>query len=98
MFVILILFSCFLFDPLRTVLIHWTLGGVPVFFAERPTEWIGVSNPSAGKQILHLRVHVLVSTIMQYLCIVHVYMFTCKYARMHYAAIHVTCVLVSMRL
>ena len=31
---------------------------------------------------------------MQYLCIVHVY----TYTRMHYVAIHVTCVLVGMRL
>ena len=49
-------------------------GRCPGIFAERPTEWIGVSNPSAGKsEILQLRVHVHDSTIMQYLCIVHVY-------------------------
>ena len=56
-------------------------------FAERPTEWIAVSNPSAGNQrFLQLRVHVHVSTIMHSAC-VHVH-----------AAMHVTCVLVAMRL
>ena len=52
-------------------------------FAERPTEWIAVSNPRA-------RVHVHVSTIMQYLC-----MCTCSHVNAHvcvtcrYAAVHV---------
>ena len=66
-------------------------------FAERPTEWIAVSNPSAGNQrFLRLRVHVHVSTIMHYLCIVPVYMYTwckCAYTRhlrtCRYAATHV---------
>ena len=56
-------------------------------FAERPTEWIAVSNPGAGNQRFYRRVHVHISTIMQYLCIVHVYMYTCARTRMHYAAI-----------
>ena len=36
--------------PLADGINSWTLGGVLVFFAERPTEWIAVSNPSAGNQ------------------------------------------------
>ena len=69
----------------------WTMddGRCAGIFAERPTEWIAMSNPSAGNQRFCNYVYVHVSTIMQYLCIVH---------RMHYAAIHVTCVLAGMRL
>ena len=45
-------------------------------FTERPTEWITMA------EILQLRLHVHVSTIMQYLCIVHVYMYAlCGYTR-----------------
>ena len=43
-----------------------------------------------GAFIFLLSVHVHVSTIMQYLCIVHVYMYTCKCV--HYTAIHITCI------
>ena len=50
-------------------------------YAERPTEWIAMSNPDAGKQGFYNYVcmYVCMYTIMQYLCIVHVYMFTCKF-------------------
>ena len=63
-------------------------GGI---FAQRPTEWIAVSNPGAGKQILQLRVHVHVSTIMQYLCIVHVHMYMHTYALCGYTRHLCTC-------
>ena len=75
----------------------WTLGGVPVFL---PSGQLSGS-PCQLTQVLVIRdfatpCQLHVSTIMQYLCIVHVYMHTyalCGYTRhLHtcrYAAIHV---------
>ena len=54
-------------------------------FAERPTEWIAVSNPSAGNQRFCNYVYMYMSAL-------------CTCTRIHYAAIHVTCVLVGIRL
>ena len=64
-------------------------------FATRPTEWITMSSPGAGNQIFYnyMYMYMYMYTITQKY-IVHVYMYTCT----HYAAIHVTCVLVGMRL
>ena len=61
-------------------------------FAERPTEWIAVSNPGAGNQRFYNYVYMYMQTctIIQYSCIVHA---LCGYTRhlrtCHYAAIHV---------
>ena len=79
----------FFINPLRTVFMD--PGGCAGIFSKWPTEWIAVSNPGAGK-------HVHVSTIMQYLCTVHVYMYTCTHVHM-YTCTHVhmyTCTHVHM--
>ena len=56
--------------------------------AEQPTEWIAVSNPGAGNQRFCNYVYMYMSAL---LCNIYA---LCT--RMHYAAIHVTCVLVGM--
>ena len=77
----------------------WRLGSLPVFFAHQPNGWTAVSNPGAGNQILQLRVHVHVHVHVHvnmhyYAIFMHrVCTCTCTCTRMHYAAIHVTCVL-----
>ena len=97
-----VIFShCVRLNSLRTILNYgcWRFAGI---FAERPTEWSAMLNPGAGNQrfdnSVYLYIHV--STVMQYLCIVHVYMYTYAHVctmRLYtspaylsvYAAIHV---------
>ena len=45
-------------------------------FAERPTEWIAVLNPSAGNQRFCNYVYMYMSAL---LCIVHVNTYTCAH-------------------
>ena len=86
------------FNPFVDGIQLCTLGGLPVFLPSGQ-----LSGSLCRTQVLVIRDFTTTctctsQTIMQYLCTVHVYMFTCTCTRMHYAAIHVTCVLVGMRL
>ena len=50
----------------------WTLGGLPIFWPTDQLSGAPCSNLGAGNQrFFQLHVHVHVSTIMQYLCIVY---------------------------